>query len=90
MQWRVLSDSPLFLLRLAQGFERENVNGDSHRQSSQYNAQPQWLNNCHNAVTHCQPQQTDRYDLCVQRYGVALSEIADIATEIGVVEQPVV
>ena len=77
-------------LRLAQGLERENVNSDSHCQNTQYDAQPQWLDNSHNAVTHRQPQQADRYDLCVQRYGAALSKIADITTEIGVVEQPFV
>lgn len=75
-------------LRLAQGLERENVNGDSHSQNTQYDAQPQRLDHCHDAVTHRQPQQADRYDLCVQRYGATLSKIADITTEIGVVEQP--
>lgn len=77
-------------LRLAQGLERENVNGDNHCQNTQYDAQPQRLDHCHNAVTHRQPQQADRYDLCVQRYGATLSKIADITTEIGVVEQPFV
>ena len=77
-------------LRLAQGLERKNMNGNSRRQNTQCNAQPQWLDNSHNAVAHRQPQQTDRYDLCVQRYGATLSKIADITTEIGVVEQPFV
>ena len=77
-------------LRLAQGLERENMNSDSHCQNTQYDAQPQWLDNSHNAVAHSQPQQTDRYNLCVQRYGVTFTKITNITTEIGVVEQPFV
>ena len=79
-----------FFLRSAQSLEREDMNGDSRCQNSQCDAQPQRLDNSHNAITHSQPQQTDRYDFSVQRYGVILAKIANIATKIGVIEQPIV